>query len=48
MFLFIDLKNAQNLLISEAFLRFFIEAIGHYSNHVTTQQDDQVVFEVSL
>ncbi|XP_071120563.1 DENN domain-containing protein 2C-like isoform X3 [Mytilus edulis] len=40
-----DLKNAQNLLISEAFLRFFVEAIGHYGNHITTQQNGQLVFE---
>ncbi|XP_052065291.1 DENN domain-containing protein 2C-like isoform X2 [Mytilus californianus] len=40
-----DLKNAQNLLISEAFLRFFVEAVGHYGNHITTQQNGQLVFE---
>ncbi|KAK3101747.1 hypothetical protein FSP39_006091 [Pinctada imbricata] len=39
-----DAKSAQNLMITETFLRMFVESVGHYSNHITTQQDGQKVF----
>jgi hypothetical protein len=37
----------RNVLISEAFVRFFVEACGHYRNHIVTQQDGKTVFEVN-
>jgi hypothetical protein len=39
-------EPSRNVLVSEAFVRFFIEACGHYRNHIVTQQDGKVVFEV--
>jgi hypothetical protein len=37
---------SRNVLISEAFVRMFVEACGHYRNHIVTQQDSMKVFEV--
>lgn len=39
-----DVKMASNLMMSEAFLRMFVEAVGHYAEHITTQQDGKRVF----
>ncbi|OWF47953.1 Suppression of tumorigenicity 5 protein [Mizuhopecten yessoensis] len=39
-----DASNAQNLMISEVFLRFFVEAIAHFSEHINIQQDGKKVF----
>ncbi|XP_035829118.1 DENN domain-containing protein 2B isoform X2 [Aplysia californica] len=40
-----DASNAQWLMIAEAFLRMFIEAIGHFGNHIRTQQDGNRIFQ---
>jgi len=32
-------------MISEAFLRFFVEAMGHYGQYVLTQPDGVKTFE---
>lgn len=37
---------SRNVLVSEAFVRMFVEVCGHYRNHVVTQQDSMKVFEV--
>lgn len=39
-------ETLRNVLISEAFVRFFVETCGHYRNHIVTQQDGKTVFEV--
>ena len=44
--IFTDARSSQNLMISETFLRMFVESVGHYSDHITTQQDGQKVFLV--
>ncbi|KAJ9593008.1 hypothetical protein L9F63_015327, partial [Diploptera punctata] len=36
---------SRNVLISEAFVRMFVEVCGHYRNHIVTQQDGLKVFE---
>lgn len=33
-------------MMSEAFLRMFVEAVGHYAEHIITQQDGRRVFQV--
>ncbi|XP_048727203.2 DENN domain-containing protein 2B-like isoform X3 [Ostrea edulis] len=40
-----DVKMASNLMMSEAFLRMFVEAVGHYAQYITTQQDGTKVFQ---
>ncbi|XP_061173444.1 DENN domain-containing protein 2B-like isoform X2 [Saccostrea echinata] len=40
-----DVKMASNLMMSEAFLRMFVEAVGHYAEHIITQQDGEKVFQ---
>jgi hypothetical protein len=37
---------SRNVLVSEAFVRMFVEVCGHYRNHIVTQQDSMKVFEV--
>jgi hypothetical protein len=37
---------SRNVLVSEAFVRMFVEVCGHYRNHVVTQQDSTKIFEV--
>ena len=37
---------SRNVLVSEAFVRMFVEVCGHYRNHIVTQQDGLKVFEV--
>lgn len=39
---------SRNVLVSEAFLRTFVEVCGHYQTHIVVQQDGKKVFEVSL
>ncbi|KAK7866426.1 hypothetical protein R5R35_008953 [Gryllus longicercus] len=39
------MEPARNVMISEAFIRMFVEICGHYANHVVTQQDGKKVFE---
>ncbi|KAL8594866.1 hypothetical protein ACOMHN_016107 [Nucella lapillus] len=34
-----DAQHSQWLMVSEAFLRMFLETIGHFTQHVFTQQD---------
>ena len=36
---------SRNVLVSEAFVRMFVEACGHYRNHITGQ-DSTEIFEV--
>ncbi|PSN51775.1 hypothetical protein C0J52_05278 [Blattella germanica] len=36
---------SRNVLVSEAFVRMFVEVCGHYRNHIVTQQDGLKVFE---
>ncbi|GFS01665.1 DENN domain-containing protein 2A-like isoform X2 [Elysia marginata] len=40
-----EAQNAQWLMVAEAFLRMFIETIGHFTNHVRTQQDGNRIFQ---
>ncbi|XP_034235043.1 DENN domain-containing protein 2A-like [Thrips palmi] len=35
----------RNVLVSEAFLRTFVEVCGHYQTHIVVQQDGKKVFE---
>ena len=37
---------SRNVLVSEAFLRTFVEVCGHYQTHIVVQQDGKRVFEV--
>jgi hypothetical protein len=37
---------SRNVLVSEAFVRMFVEVCGHYRNHIVTQQDSTKIFEV--
>lgn len=41
-------ETSQWLMVSEAFMRMFIEIMGHFGEHITTQQDGRKVFEVSV
>ena len=43
-FCFADAKSNPNLMISEAFLLFFVEAVGHYGQHILTQQGGRKIF----
>ncbi|XP_065347656.1 DENN domain-containing protein 2B-like isoform X3 [Cloeon dipterum] len=38
-------EPTRNVLVSEAFIRLFVEACGHYRNHIVMQQDGKTVFE---
>ncbi|KAK3777120.1 hypothetical protein RRG08_055865 [Elysia crispata] len=40
-----DAQNNQWLMVAEAFLRMFIETIGHFTSHVRTQQDGNRIFQ---
>ncbi|CAE1250863.1 DENND2 [Acanthosepion pharaonis] len=40
-----DSDGSKNLMISEAFIRLFVELVGHIGNHVTTQQDGEKIFQ---
>ncbi|KAK6191595.1 hypothetical protein SNE40_003242 [Patella caerulea] len=40
----IEAERSQSLMISEAFLRVFVETVGHYGEFITTQQDNKRVF----
>ncbi|XP_033753036.1 suppression of tumorigenicity 5 protein-like [Pecten maximus] len=39
-----DASSAKNLMVSEVFLRFFVEAIAHFAEHINNQQDGKKVF----
>ena len=45
-----DADNAavRDAVVSEAFLRFFVETCGHYTEYICTQQDGLRVFEVKV
>lgn len=36
----------RNFLVSEAFLRVFVETCAHCDSHIVTQQDGKTLFEV--
>lgn len=38
--------SEQNVLVSETFLRFFVEVCGHYAHHVLPQPDGLKAFQV--
>ncbi|XP_067000147.2 uncharacterized protein [Anabrus simplex] len=38
-------EPSRNVLVSEAFVRMFVEVCGHYTTHIVTQQDGRKVFE---
>lgn len=38
-------QTTKNLMISEAFIRLFLEMISHYRQHICTQQDRTVIFQ---
>jgi len=38
-------ESTKNALISECFIRMFVETLGHHSNHCVIQQDGQKIFE---
>ena len=40
-----EASTLQWLMVSEAFLRMFIELVGHFGNHVRTQQDGNKIFQ---
>ncbi|CAG5121199.1 unnamed protein product, partial [Candidula unifasciata] len=40
-----EARNVQWLMVAEAFLRMFIETVGHFSNHIRTQQDGNRIFQ---
>ncbi|XP_052220267.1 DENN domain-containing protein 2A-like isoform X2 [Dreissena polymorpha] len=40
-----EAKSSPNLMISEAFLRFFVEAVGHYGQFIVTQSDGTKSFQ---
>lgn len=31
-------QETRNVMVYEAFLRMFVETVGHYTNHINTQQ----------
>lgn len=41
----LDSDGSKNLMISEAFIRLFVELVGHIGNHVTTQHDGEKIFQ---
>lgn len=40
-------ESTKNVLISECFIRMFVETLGHFSNHIVIQQDGKKIFEVT-
>ena len=40
-----EAKSVPDLMISEAFLRFFIEVMGHYGQYIHTENDGQKTFQ---
>ncbi|XP_064634116.1 DENN domain-containing protein 2A-like isoform X2 [Lineus longissimus] len=40
-----DSDGQKNVLISEAFVRLFVESIGHFEEHIGVQQDGKKVFQ---
>ena len=44
----VDNVSVRDAVVSEAFLRFFVETCGHYTEYICTQQDGLRVFEVNV
>jgi len=44
----VDSVGVRDTVVSEAFLRFFVETCGHYTEYICTQQDGLRVFEVYM
>lgn len=40
-----DARNSQWLMVSEAFLRMFVETVGHFGQYISTQQDGTKTFQ---
>ncbi|ODM98279.1 Suppression of tumorigenicity 5 protein [Orchesella cincta] len=38
-------ESTRNVLVSECFIRMFVETLGHYSNHIVTKQDGTRAFD---
>lgn len=38
--------DIRNFLVSEAFLRVFVETCAHLEGHLVTQQDGKIIFQV--
>lgn len=38
--------STKNVLISECFIRMFVETMGHHAHHIVVQQDGMKIFEV--
>lgn len=38
--------STKNVLISECFIRMFVETMGHHAQHIVVQQDGMKIFEV--
>jgi len=43
----VENASVHDAVVSEAFLRFFVETCGHYTDYICTQQDGLTVFEVT-
>ena len=41
-----ETMTTKNSIVVEAFLRLFVETIGHYSEYLCIQQDGEKVFQV--
>lgn len=41
-------ESTKNVLISECFIRMFVETMGHHAHHLVVQQDGMKIFEVPL
>jgi len=44
----VDNVSIRDAVVSEAFLRFFVETCSHYTEYICTQQDGLCIFEVSV
>jgi len=44
----VDNVSMHDTVVSEAFLRFFVETCGHFTEYICTQQDGLRVFEVNM
>ena len=40
--------STKNVLISECFIRIFVDIMGHYGNHIHVQQGGVKIFDVRL
>jgi len=44
----VDSVSLRDTVVSESFLRFFVETCGHFTEYICTQQDGLRVFEVNM